>query len=106
MQNSNAYGIISWDGESIQELKLEYIPQTIPVDTGEVVVTSGYSNQFPPNIPIGEVVRIEPQKGKETQNIYLKPYVNLYEVAEGFVVKFTPDTTIEQLNESYKNLFE
>lgn len=106
LQNSNAYGIISWDGESIQELKLEYIPQTIPVDTGEVVVTSGYSNQFPPNIPIGEVVRIEPQKGKETQNIYLKPYVNLYEVAEGFVVKFTPDTTIEQLNESYKNLFE
>lgn len=106
LQKSNAYGIISWDRESIRELKLKHIPQTIPVDTGEIVVTSGYSNQFPPDIPIGKVTRTEPQQGKETQNVYVQPFVNLYEVAEGFVVKFTPDTTIQKLNETYKNLFE
>ncbi len=106
LQQSNAYGIISWDGKTIEELQLNYIPQTVQVDTGEVVVTSGYSNQFPPNIPIGKVVRTEPQEGKETQKVFVDPFVNLFEVAEGFIVKFKPDTTIQNLNQEYDKLIE
>jgi len=106
LQHSNAYGIVSWDGESIDELQLTSVPQTVEVDSGEIVVTSGYSNQFPPDIPIGKVIRAEPQKGKVTQMIYLEPFVNLYEIAEGFIVKFEPDTTIEKLNEQYQDLLK
>lgn len=106
LQKSNAYGIVSWDGESIHELQLNYVPQTVRVDTGEVVVTSGYSNQFPPDIPIGKVIRSEPQQGKETQRVYIEPFVNLFEIAEGFVVKFEPDTTIQKLQEDYENLLQ
>lgn len=106
LQQSDAYGIVSWDGNNIEELQLNYIPQTIDVDSGEVVVTSGYSNQFPRDIPIGKVIRTEPQEGKETQKVYLKPFVNLYEIAEGFIVKFKPDTTIQNLNEQYQKLLE
>ncbi|HKL18640.1 MAG TPA: rod shape-determining protein MreC [Halalkalibaculum sp.] len=106
LQNSNALGIVSWDGESIYELQLNHVPQTIPVDSGEVVVTSGFSNEYPPDIPIGKVVRVEPQQGKETQNIYIRPFVNLYDIAKGFVVKFTPDTTVQNLNEEFEDLLE
>lgn len=106
LENTNAYGIVSWDGESIHELQLNYVPQTVQVDTGEVVVTSGYSNQFPPDLPIGKVVRVEPQQGKETQKIYVRPFVNLFEIAKGFVVKFTPDTTIQNLNDQFEDLLE
>lgn len=106
LQKSNAYGIVSWDSKTIEELQLNYVPQTVNVDTGEVVLTSGYSNQFPPDIPIGKVVRTEPQEGKETQKVFLKPFVNLYEVAEGFIVKFEPDTTVQNLNQEYENLLE
>lgn len=106
LQQSNAYGIVSWDGESKTELELNYVPQTTVVDTGEVVVTSGYSNQFPPDIPIGKVLRTEPQEGKETQRVYIEPFVNLFEIAEGFIVKFEPDTTIKNLNEDYQNLLQ
>jgi len=106
LQNSNAYGIVSWNGKPTRELELNYIPQTVQVDTGEVVVTSGYSNQFPPDIPIGKVIRTEPQQGKETQKVFIDPFVNLYEVAEGFIVKFKPDTTIQNLNREYEKLIE
>jgi rod shape-determining protein MreC len=106
LQQSNAYGIVSWNGESKKELQLNYVPQTTNVDTGEVVVTSGYSNQFPPDIPIGKVVRTEPLQGKETQRVYLEPFVNLFEIAEGLIVKFEPDTTIQKLNEDYQNLLK
>lgn len=106
LQRSNAYGIVSWDSKTIEELQLNHIPQTTEVDTGEVVVTSGLSNQYPADIPIGKVIRTEPLEGKETQIVHIKPFVNLYEVAEGFVVKFRPDTTIQNLNEEYKRLLE
>ena len=106
LQQSGAYGIVSWNGKSINELVLNFVPQTVAVDSGEVVVTSGYSNQFPPDIPIGSVIRTEPEEGRETQKIFLKPFVNLYTIAEGFVVKFTPDTTIQQLNQEYQQQFE
>jgi rod shape-determining protein MreC len=106
LQESNAYGIVSWNNETIEELQLNYIPQTVQVDTGEVVVTSGLSNQYPPDIPIGKVVRTEPQQGKETQIIHVKPFVNLYEIAEGFIVKFQPDTTIQNLQDKYQKLLE
>jgi rod shape-determining protein MreC len=106
LEQSNAYGIISWDGKNIFELQLNYVPQTAQVDTGEVVITSGYSNQFPPDIPIGKVVRVEPQPGKETQKIIVRPFVNLHEIAKGFIVKFTPDTTIQNLNAQFEDLLE
>ncbi|WP_246043121.1 rod shape-determining protein MreC [Fodinibius saliphilus] len=106
LQKSNAYGIISWNGETIVELQLDHIPQTTEIDTGEVVVTSGLSNQFPPDIPIGKVTRTEPRQGKETQKVFLKPYVNLYELAEGFIVKFKPDTAITKLKKEYEEILK
>lgn len=106
LQQSNAYGIVSWNGKSIEELQLNYVPQTIPVDSGEVVVTSGLSNQYPPDIPIGKVIRTESQEGKETQVVHIEPFVNLFEIAEGFITKFEPDTTIQNLNQEYQDILE
>lgn len=106
LQSTNAYGIITWQGQEMDLLELQYIPQTIPVDSGEVVVTSGYSNQFPPEIPIGEVVRTEPNKGKNTQRIFVRPFAKLFTIAEGFIVTTQPDTAIQQLNEDYEKLFK
>lgn len=106
LQNSNAYGIVSWDSNSIEELQLNYIPQTVEVDSGEVIVTSGYSNQFPPDIPIGKVTRTVPQEGKDTQQIFLDPFVDLYSISGSFVIKFKPDTTIQNLNQQYQEILE
>ncbi|SHE79027.1 rod shape-determining protein MreC [Fodinibius roseus] len=106
LQHSNAYGIVSWNDRSIEELQLNFIPQTVDVDTGEVVVTSGYSNQFPPGIPIGKVTRAVPQRGKDTQQIFLAPFVDLYSISGGFVIKFKPDTTIRNLNQQYQEVLE
>lgn len=106
LQRSNAYGIVSWDENSIEELQLNHIPQTVNVDTGEVVVTSGYSNQFPPDIPIGKVIRAEPQKGKDTQKIFLSPFVDLHGISGGFVIKFKADTSILNLNQQYQEVLE
>ncbi len=105
IQSSRAYGIVSWDGDSENELVLQYVPQTIPVNVGQIVETSGASNQFPAGIPIGEITAVEPGRGVETQTIYLRAYADLFTLSEAFVVAFEPDTTINQLINQQEELF-
>lgn len=105
IQESRALGIVSWQGQSYQELVMEFVPTTIDVEPGQIVETSGFSNQFPDNIPIGEVTRIESGPNIEMNQIFIRPFVSLHTVAEGFVVQFQPDTTIQNLFLEQEGLF-
>ncbi|PWN05234.1 rod shape-determining protein MreC [Rhodohalobacter mucosus] len=105
IQESRAYGIVSWPENRHNELTMMFVPQTIPVDSGQVVQTSGASNQFPGGIPIGEVIRVEPGDGVETQIITLRAYADLWTMSEGFVVAFEPDSTILELENEQMEMF-
>ena len=106
IQENQAHGIVSWPGDQYGELVMDFVPKTIPIDSGFVVETSGNSNQFPGGIPIGRVIRTEPEPGRETQRIYLEPFVMLADIAQGFVIEFQPDTNIVNLQQDYNQLFE
>ena len=106
IQGSRAYGIVSWSGEGSDELVMNYVPQTIRVSEGAVVETSGFSNQFPPHIPIGEVIRTDPEEGRDTQQIYIKPLVSLHQTAEAFVVRYIPEPEVDELLLQYEGLFQ
>jgi len=105
IQNSRAVGIVSWSGTSHNELVMRHVPQTVDVEAGQIVETSGYSNQFPPGIPIGEITKTDLRKGFDTQTIYLEAFVDLFTIAEGFIIQFEPDTTINRLIEKQDELF-
>jgi len=105
ISKSRSTGIVSWNGNNLSELMMDYVPKTVPVDTGYVVETSGYGNEFPAGIPIGSVTQTIEQQGKDTQIIYLKPFTSLFDVAEGFVITYTPDTLRTDIKESYNELF-
>ncbi len=105
VEENRAYGIVSWPARSNKELVLRFIPETIEVEPGQTVYTSGYSNQFPSGIPIGEVTATESGSGIETQTIYLNAFADLSTVAEAFIIEFEPDTTIQNLNEEQEDLF-
>ena len=100
VQELRRAGIVSFSEDESDLLEMLYISQTIPVDSGMVIETSGYSNTFPPGIPIGRVVSRVPIPGNDYQKIYLDPFVSLTDVAEGFVVKFEPVEEIDSLIQS------
>ena len=106
VQEMNAPGIVSWNGESQTEMVIDFIPQTIPVEVGYTVVTSGFSNELPPGIPIGYVTRTELEEGKETQRIYLEPFASLAQASQGFIINFSPDTSIVDLQNQYEEIFK
>lgn len=104
IQGLRAYGIISWEGQG-HELLLNYVPQTIHVTPGMIVETSPYSNQFPPNIPIGTVIRTEPEPGRDTQRIFVEPFVDANNIAEVFIIRYHSNPTIDSLLTRYEELF-
>lgn len=105
IQESRAYGIVSWIADSSRELVMQYVPQTISVEVGQLVETSGFSNQYPPGIPIGTITRIEAGQGVDTQTIYLEAHADLFTVAEAFIMEFEADSTINDLIEQQQELF-
>jgi rod shape-determining protein MreC len=101
VEESRASGILSWEGTGPNELILRYIPQTVDVQPGMRVMTSGLSNQFPFGIPIGTVTGIDLETGKETQIIYVEPFASLYTLAEAHIMLYEPDEDVSNLQETW-----
>lgn len=106
VQGIRAYGVISWEGNRFDELVMDYVPQTINIENGSVIETSGATDQFPAYIPIGEVIRTEHQEGRDTQRIFIRPFVSLNEIAEGFVMKYTGKPEVDSLLMEYQTQFQ
>lgn len=106
IQGNRAYGIVSWSTDQSNELVMRYVPLTIDVPVGSIVETSGFSNQFPSGIPIGTVTRTRPEEGRDTQQIYIRPFVSLHQTAEAFIVRFQPEPEVEELLLQYESLFQ
>lgn len=96
IQGSRAYGMVSWSGTGDMMI-LNYVPQTVVVEPGMIIETSGLSNTFPPHIPIGRILSSEPEAGRDTQIIFVEPFVNLNNLVEAFIVAYTPVDEIDEL---------
>lgn len=105
IENSRATGIASRGAETGRGLLLEFVPETIDVVPGEVVLTSGFGNQFPAGIPIGEVTFVESNTGRNTLLITLQAFAELNTLTEAFLIDFQPDPDIDALIDQQRSLF-
>ncbi len=85
LQHSREAGVIAWSGNSW--LDLLYIPKNIPVEKGEMVITSELSRIYPPGLKIGIVTTIKENKFDLFKEIRVKPAVNFNAVEEVFVIR-------------------
>jgi rod shape-determining protein MreC len=65
-----------------EELILDYIETTEPIEIGSPVVTSGWEAQglasrFPPDLPIGEITKAPLLEQEASQQVRLRPYADL-----------------------------
>lgn len=105
VENSRATGIVSRDTGEGRDLLLEFVPETIEITVGEVVLTSGMSNRFPSGIPVGVIQRIESSGGRNTHLIHLEAFAELNTLSEAFLVDFQPDSTMNELIDMQRALF-
>jgi rod shape-determining protein MreC len=95
LQNSREVGIVGWNGNVW--LDLHYIPKNIPVRIGELVITSGLSEIYPPELKIGVVVDIEESEGELFKKVQVTPAVNFNSIEEVFIIRTeTPENPVSE----------
>ena len=88
---SQTYGIVRWDGVRTDRLHLESVVKTEPVETGQLVVTAGYSGIFPAGLPIGSIDSIAVRPGRYDLDIFIRPAASISTARHVFVVMEQPD---------------
>jgi len=63
LKNTGVYGPLVWDKKNIEYTDMMDIPQHIPIEIGDTVVTSGHSLTFPEGFMIGTVEAFSIYKG-------------------------------------------
>lgn len=56
IKRSDYFGSLIWDGVSPDEAVLEELPRHTVYKTGDTIVTNGFSDVFPPGLPVGVVI--------------------------------------------------
>lgn len=85
LQESRREGVAGGTGSEL--LVLKYIPYEDDVKTGDVLVTSGLDQLFPPGIPVGYISRIDKKGTTHFQEIEVTPFVDTRRTEEVLVVK-------------------
>lgn len=87
VQRSRADGIIAWDGKT---LILKDVAKSLDVKEGDAIITSEYSNAFPPGIKIGVVSKIAEIPNSLFKRIEVVPSVNFSMTEEVYVMNYVP----------------
>jgi rod shape-determining protein MreC len=87
LKKGSGLGEVSWDGKDPRFLLLSKIPKTIVVKKGDTVVSSPYSDKFPPGLPIGYVEKIDQDQETNTYKLKVRTAVDFYAVQHAYIVK-------------------
>ncbi len=95
LQKSREVGVVGWSGNFW--LDLNYIPRDLPVELGEVVVTSGLSQIYPAGLKVGVVAQVKENQYELFKEIRVKPAVNFNRLEEVFIIAIADSTGAERL---------
>jgi rod shape-determining protein MreC len=74
-------------GETQSSLILEFVELKSNVQVGDLVVTSGYSVNIPPGIPIGKIFQVQDNVEFGTRSCQVFPFVQVGSIREVYVLK-------------------
>jgi rod shape-determining protein MreC len=90
ISESNSDGIIRWDGERFDRLIVDVVPLSQELNAQDIVVTSGYSEIFPPGLPIGQITDYSERPGLIYWEIFVEPFARLDNARHVFVITSQP----------------
>ena len=86
IKKNQSFGSIVWRGNTPNVVQLEAIPKHIEVDIGDTIVTSGYSNIFPAQLPIGTIRDFKVKKGNSNYEIEVQLFNDLTSLKHVYVI--------------------
>ena len=81
---TRATGIVNWKTGDIFEMS--NVPKSSDVAVGDTIITSGYSQIYPPKIPVGVVSEVSDSVPGMSKKVVLKIFVDFLSIEEVFVI--------------------
>lgn len=72
---SGVRGIVTGNGVN-QPLSLQHVPNTIDLEVGDLLVTSGLEGHYPPGYPVGYVTELQQAPGESFARVRVKASAN------------------------------
>jgi rod shape-determining protein MreC len=73
---SGVRGIAAGTG-AIKSLELQHVPNTVDLNIGDTLVTSGLDGRYPPGYPVGVISHIEHDSGESFAKVQVTPSAHL-----------------------------
>jgi len=99
-ERSRIHGIMRWDGE---ELAIINVPETYDFKPGDRIITSEASYLVPVPIPVGIVEEMQHVETEIFSRIKVKPFVNLQNIENVFVLGIVQSKQKENLELNFYN---
>lgn len=97
LKNDNEFGIIEWNGLNPKFGNMREIPYHANINIGDTVVTSGRSNIYPINIPIGTISDYSVSDGDGFYLINIEFFEDYRRLNNVYVIKNNYSTQIDSL---------
>ena len=75
--NRTGLRTVAFGSGETSHLLMPNVPLQADVSPGDLIVTSGLGDRFPPGFPVGEVERVERDSGGTFATVYMRPYAAL-----------------------------
>jgi rod shape-determining protein MreC len=102
LKKGGGFGEVTWDGKDPRFVTLSNIPRTIKVAKGDTVITSSYSDIFPPGKVVGYVAEVREDKSSSTYSLKVKTATDFYSVQHAYVVKNIQKAEMDSLMSKVK----
>lgn len=99
---SGETGIVIWDGKDPTILILRNISKTVKISAGDTVITSGFSDKFPPGLLIGYVKDIINDKSSSTYTVRIKTAANFETLQYSYIINNLQKDEPQQLLKKVK----
>lgn len=102
IKNDNNFCSLKWNGNDIQHAYIDDLPRHGAFKKGDIIVTSGFSSTFPPDIPVGEIVEYTKSETSNFNSAKVKLYVDFSSIGNVFIVGNDSKKEQKELEESIK----
>jgi len=75
--NRTGLRTVAYGSGETSHLLMPNVPLQADISPGDMIVTSGLGDRFPPGFPVGEVERVERDRGETFATVYMRPFAAL-----------------------------
>lgn len=103
LKNSNHFGYITWNGKNMGYVQLIELPRLATITKGDTIVTGGYSEIYPENIPIGTIDKVYIDRVTNYYTVDVRLFNDMSNLGNVYIIDNKSKTEIQTLEQSLPN---